>query len=94
MRMGFFHHIKLNTNSMIKMFEQDVWYTVDMLIDWEEQTVSIYVDGEGVTAVPFFTKRAQKLNDVNTIALYGLTPDGISRFRNLMVCDDICDGGK
>lgn len=68
--------------------------TIDMLIDWDEQTVSIYVDGEGITAVPFFTKRAQKLNEVNAIALYGLTPEGISRFRNLMICEDICSGGK
>lgn len=94
MRMGFFNHIKLNVNSMIKMFAEDTWMTVDMLIDWEFQTVSIYVDGEGVTAVPFFTKQALKLNEVNAIALYGLTPEGISRYRNLMVCEDICSTGK
>lgn len=36
MRMGFFNHVKLNTDSMIKMFTQDEWITIDMLIDWDE----------------------------------------------------------
>ena len=94
MRMGFFNHLKLNTDSMLKQFFQDEWMVVDMLIDWEDQTVSIYVDNEGVKAVPFFTKRATKLTHVNTLAIYGLTPEGISRFRNLRVCDQICDESK
>ena len=94
MRMGFFYHLKLNTDSMLKMYSEDEWLAVDMLIDWEEQTVSIYVDQEAIRAVPFFTKRTTKLTHVNTLAIYGLTPGGVSRFRNLRVCDDICDEGK
>ena len=94
MRMGFFNHVKLNDDSMITEFFEGEWYTIDMLLDWELQTVSIYTDGEGVRAVPFFTKRAMKLEDVNAISIYGLTPGGISRFRNLLVCEDICDEGK
>ena len=86
MRLGFFKHLKLNTESMIKMFEEGEWLSIDLLIDWEDQTVSIYVDGEGVLATPFFTKRKTTLKDINTVALYGLTPESVSRYRNLMVC--------
>lgn len=74
------------------MFEEGEWLSIDLLIDWEEQTVSIYVDGEGVLATPFFTKRKTTLKDINTVALYGLTPESVSRYRNLMVCEDICSG--
>ena len=94
MRLGFFKHLKLNTESMIKMFEEGEWLSIDLLIDWEDQTVSIYVDGEGVLATPFFTKRKTTLKDINTVALYGLTPESVSRYRNLMVCEDICSGCK
>ena len=94
MRLGFFKHLKLNTESMIKMFEEGEWLSVDLLVDWEEQTVSIYVDGEGVLSTPFFTKRKTTLKDINAVALYGLTPEGTSRFRNLMICDEICSGCK
>lgn len=94
LRLGFFKHLKLNTESMIKMFEEGEWLSVDLLIDWEEQTVSIYVDGEAKLATPFFTKRKQTIQEINTVALYGLTPESVSRFRNLQICDDICTGGK
>ena len=86
MRMGYFNHVKLNDDSMITEFFEGEWYTIDMLLDWEMQTVSIYTNGDAVRAVPFFTKRASKLEHFNTISLYGLTPGGVSRFRNLMVC--------
>ena len=92
--MGFFHHLKLNTDSMIKKFNPEEWMVVDMLIDWPMQTVSIYVDGDGVKSVPFFTKRSPKVDSVNALSIYGLTPGGISRFRNLRICNDICPGGK
>ena len=36
MRLGFFKHLKLNTESMIKMFEEGEWLSVDLLVDWEE----------------------------------------------------------
>ena len=56
--------------------------------------MSIYVDGEAKLATPFFTKRKQTIQEINTVALYGLTPESVSRFRNLQICDDICTGGK
>jgi hypothetical protein len=29
---------------MVWKFEPDVWYNIDLLIDWENQHVSIYVE--------------------------------------------------
>ena len=94
LRAGYFNHVKLNTDSMIHKFEQDKWIKIDMLIDWDAQTVSIYADDEGVRAVPFFTKRGEKMDSMNAVAIYGLTPEGISRFRNLQVCTDLCSESK
>lgn len=38
--------MKLNTESMVKWFDPNVWYKIDILIHWEEQQVSVYVDDE------------------------------------------------
>ena len=44
-RMGYFNFMKLNSDAMVHETAADTWYTVDMLIDWDNQKVSIYVDG-------------------------------------------------
>jgi hypothetical protein len=45
-RFGYFNYQKLNLQSMIHKFEEDVWYQVDLIINWDEQRVNVYVDGE------------------------------------------------
>lgn len=40
-RFGYFEYIKLNTNSMVMNFEPEEWYRVDLIIDWEEQHITI-----------------------------------------------------
>lgn len=61
-RLGFFNYMKLNDESMIHETANDVWYKVDMLINWDEQLVSIYVDGEAKNpAQPFFVTRKRKV---------------------------------
>lgn len=47
-RLGYFDHMKLNVESMILKSEAAKWYTIDLMIDWEEQLVSIYVDDEAM----------------------------------------------
>jgi len=39
---------------------------------------------------PFFTFRKQRIEDANGISIYGLTPGGVSRFRDLRICNDFC----
>ena len=38
----------------------------------------------------FFTKREIKLESVNAISLYGLSPGSLSQFHNLRVCKEVC----
>lgn len=38
--------------------------------------------------------RNKTVQDVNAISLYGLSPGSISNFRNLQVCDTLCDLSK
>jgi hypothetical protein len=35
--MGYFNYLKLNTESMVMKYKPEVWYQIDLLIDWEEQ---------------------------------------------------------
>ena len=39
--------MKLNVDSMVVKSEALKWYSIDLIIDWEEQYVSIYVDEVG-----------------------------------------------
>lgn len=82
--------MKMNTENMVMKFEKDPWYKVDLLIDWKEQNVSIYVDGEAKASSAFFHNHKQPLEKVNTLAIYGLSPNGMSKFRDIQVCNDIC----
>lgn len=95
-RFGYFNYQKLNLQSMIHKFEQDVWYQVDLLIDWDQQRVNVYVDGElsEQPAENFFTKDTETIDSADTIIIYGLTPGSVSKVRDLKVCTDRCIGGS
>ena len=43
-RLGYFDHMKLNIEPMIVQSEANKWYSIDLIIDWSEQRVSIYID--------------------------------------------------
>ena len=70
------------------------WTEVDVLLDWNKQLVSIYIDGEGLAMQPFFTQQSTKIEEANALALYGLSAGSVSRFRNVQVCKERCTGGK
>lgn len=95
-RLGYFDHMKLNVESMIMPSTQDQWYVIDLLIDWDAQLVSIYIDNEANSAQPFFLMRASRVESTNAISIYGLSPESTSKFRNLQVCEHRCivDGCK
>lgn len=82
---------------MVRKFKKDIWYTINLIIDYDTQQVSIYVtEGNGTptpeTSETFFTKRVTKLKEVNALSIYGLTPGNTSRFRNFKMCESICEG--
>ena len=81
--MGYFEHIKLNIESMISKSVKDFWYEVDLIIDWEEGQVSIFLQQDPGSAQPFFVMRATEVKSANALGLYGLSPEGVSKFRNV-----------
>lgn len=90
--MGYFNYAKLNVEqNMLLQFGPDEWYNIDLIIDWSEQRVSIYMNDEPLKSASFFTQRKEKLESGNAVSIYGLTPGGVSRFKNLRIChDDVC----
>jgi len=75
--------MKLNTESMVHKFETNNWYKIDLLIHWDIQHVSIYVNDEKnelvSTAIqPFYNNSKDNVETTNAIALYGLSPGGNS----------------
>lgn len=95
-RLGYFNYLKLNTESMVMKFEAETWYQIDLLIDWDEQQIIIRsqpVDNAEVSFTsrqPFFTKRKQRIESANGISIYGLSPESVSRFKDIRVCTEFC----
>ena len=85
-RLGYFEFMKLNTENMLRKYESDEWYTVDLLFDFDEQRASVFVNDKAIKSAPFFTQRKDKLESGNALSIYGLTPGSVSHFRNLRMC--------
>ena len=77
-RLGYFDYLKLNTQNMLLKYESETWYSIDLILDYDEQRVSIYVDNEPLKSAAFFTQRKEKLADGNAVSIYGLSPSGVS----------------
>lgn len=90
-RLGYFDFLKLNTQNMIMKFEEKTWYSVDLILNYDDQRVSIYVNDKPYKSASFFTQRKEKLDSGNAISIYGLSPGGVSQFRNVKVCETLCD---
>ena len=43
-RLGYFDFAKLNLQNMLQKYEAEKWYNIDLLLDFDEQRVSIYID--------------------------------------------------
>ena len=57
--------MKLNTANMLRKYEKDEWYSVDLIYDFDEQRVSVYVNDEAIKSDAFFTQRKDKLESGN-----------------------------
>ena len=68
---------------MLLKFEAEKWYSVDLVLNYDEQRVSIYVDNEPLKSDAFFTQRKEKLSTGNAVSIYGLSPLSNSKFRNI-----------
>lgn len=77
-RLGYFEYLKLNTQNMLMPYGGDEWYRVDLILDFDEQRASIYVNDKPLKSETFFTQRKDKLTGGNALSIYGLSPDGVS----------------
>ena len=75
-RFGYFNYQKMNLVSMVNYFTNGIWYKVDLIIDWENQAVTIYVNNTQLASDMFFTNSKTTINSANAIVLYNLTPGG------------------
>lgn len=82
--------MKLNTQNMLQTFTENEWYSIDLIMDYDDQRVSIYVNDKPLKSASFFTQSKDKLASGNAVSIYGLTPDSNSQFRNVMVCETLC----
>jgi hypothetical protein len=76
---------------MVKKFVAGTWYKVDLLMDWEGQTVTVYVNNTQLASDKFFTNSKTTIASANAIVLYNLTPGGRCRVKKMMVCQERCD---
>lgn len=76
---------------MVKKFVAGTWYNVDLLIDWESQAVTVYVNNTQLASDKFFTNSKTTITSANSIVLYNLTPGGHCRVKKMMVCQERCD---
>ena len=75
---------------MLQKYEGSKEYVVDLLMDWDDQRVSIYINDEAIKSASFFTQRKDKLEFANALSIYGLSPGSVSKFKDVRVCNDIC----
>ena len=59
---------------MLARYEAGKLYKIDLILDWVEQRVSIYIDDEPLKSESFFTQRKEKLESANALSIYGLSP--------------------
>ena len=64
---------------MDRAYESEKWYQIDLLLDWDRNLTALFVDGEFIKNVDFYSReRDMELRCdatfVNTLALYSLTP--------------------
>ena len=82
-RLGYFNFLKLNTQNMLMEYEPSKWYNIDIILDFDDQRASIYVNDVAQKSASFFTQRKDKLKSGNALSIYGLSPNSGSQFRNI-----------
>ena len=66
---------------MVNKFTSGVWYQIDLLVNWEKQDVTIYVNDTMLASDKFFTNSKTTIKSANAIVLYNLTPKGRCRVK-------------
>jgi hypothetical protein len=80
----------MNLVSMVNKFTKGTWYKVDLILNWDEQTVTVYIDENQLASDIFFTNSKTNVPSANAIMLYNLTPGGGCRVKQLRACQERC----
>ncbi len=68
---------------MVNKFTNETWYKIDLLINWDNQDVTIYVNETQLASDKFFTNQKTTIKTANALVLYNLTPGGRCRVKEL-----------
>ena len=101
-RFGYYETFKINIKQFVDVkYEANRWYQLDILLDWDESNVALFIDGKYQLVTPFYSLERDKAlkvaqckeegNSVNTLSLYTLTPGVTSSFRDLRICKGLCN---
>lgn len=72
---------------MVQKFKNDTWYKFDFLLNFDNQTVTVYIDGEQKASDIFFSDPNKgKITYSDTVILYNLTPEATCKMKNLKIC--------
>ena len=55
-RLGYHRYFKVNSDVDLLLFRQNAsqWYKFDYLLYWDDNTTSVYVDGQLLSTQPFY----------------------------------------
>ena len=54
--MGFDETFKINQKSFVDVkFEANRWYQIDVLMDWEDKQIALFIDGKFRTTEAFYS---------------------------------------
>ncbi|KRX07554.1 Cyclic nucleotide-binding protein [Pseudocohnilembus persalinus] len=89
--------IRVNDQQMVGFYNSTVseksttdvkWTQCDVLLDWDKQSVDIFIDETYKGQGEFYHSEVSK---VDKLQMYNLKPGTVSYFKNLEVCDEKCE---
>ena len=97
--MGFYNVFKVNTAQFVDvMYEPDHWYRLDVLLDWTQNKVALFIEGKLHKITRFYSysrddhlpASCTRAQTVDRLSIYTLTPGVTSSLRSLRVCQELC----
>ena len=61
-RLGYYETFKINTKQWVDVkYHSNVWYQLDILLDWNTKEVALFIDGKFQLTTPFYSLERDKL---------------------------------
>lgn len=99
-RLGHYKYLNVNMDDMLLAFKPHSAYEVDLVFNWEDQRVAVWINSTLTKTVNFFYKPPgneeqefyHKINGTDVLYLYNLSPGTRCDFEDLQMCDEVCAG--